>query len=113
MDAAAAGRLIRRRRQLLGMTQDDLAKRIGADRSAVSAWERGVQFPLRFQGRVEDALGISLEDEPPPLPDLVARNQHDPRVMTIWGLTELPEQTRLGMISWLLRQDQRGSAAAR
>src|SRR5487761_1185739 len=68
------GTRIRKRRQILGLTQDQLAGRVGVDRTAVSNWERGRHFPQRFLGRVEDVLGVSLdEDEPRVLPAQVRR----------------------------------------
>jgi transcriptional regulator with XRE-family HTH domain len=32
-------------RQLLGLSQEDLAEKIGVDRGTVSDWERSVRFP--------------------------------------------------------------------
>lgn len=47
------------------MTQEQLAARIGVDRTAVSNWESGKHYPLRYLGAIEDVLGISLDDEAP------------------------------------------------
>jgi transcriptional regulator with XRE-family HTH domain len=60
------GKRIRKRRQVLGMTQQDLADRLGVAKSTVSNWESGKHFPLRYLGAVEHVLGISLEGEQPP-----------------------------------------------
>lgn len=64
------GQRIKRRRQELGLTQKDLAERVGVDPSSVVNWEKGRHFPARYQGAVEAALGISLteDDEPDPGP---------------------------------------------
>lgn len=57
------GTRIARRRQALGMRQEDLARRLGVSRGAVANWESGKHFPARKQGAVEQALGISLDDD--------------------------------------------------
>jgi transcriptional regulator with XRE-family HTH domain len=41
LTALASGRLIRDARQLAGLTQAELARRLGTKQSAVSNWERG------------------------------------------------------------------------
>lgn len=38
-------RLIKRKRERLGISQNDLAKRIGCDRTCVVRWERGKSVP--------------------------------------------------------------------
>lgn len=60
---SSIGARIRKRRQVLGMKQHELAAAVGVDRSAVSNWERGRHLPQRYQGKLEDVLGISLDDE--------------------------------------------------
>jgi len=60
---ATIGSRIKKRRQVLGMKQHELAAAVGVDRSAVSNWERGRHLPQRYQGKLEEILGISL-DEP-------------------------------------------------
>lgn len=59
------GRAIRHARQRQRLTQQQLADEIGVDRSAVSAWERGLHFPQRFEGLLEEVLGIRLDDIEP------------------------------------------------
>ena len=54
------GARIRLRRQALGMTQDELAARVGVSSSAVLGWEKDRYFPARHQGAIEAVLGISL-----------------------------------------------------
>ena len=90
------GRKIRRQRQILRLTQQKLADMVGADRSAVSAWERGLHFPQRFAGAVEHALGISLTEEPPPPPVL------DPRLLEL--ASRLTDAEREALIQLLLRR---------
>lgn len=88
MATETIGTRIRKRRQALRMTQPELAARVGVNRSAVSAWERDVQYPLRHLGALEEVLGVTLT-EPRPGPDL-----RDPVERRLWDkLTELPEIT--------------------
>ena len=61
------GMRIKRRRQALGMEQKDLAALVGVARATVANWESGKHFPLRKQGAIEEALGISLDENPGPL----------------------------------------------
>lgn len=74
------GRRIRLRRQALGMTQEDLAQRIGditgrrVDVSSVIAWEKQKHRPTRHQGAIEATLGISLSPDAPAIdPELQRR----------------------------------------
>src|SRR5260221_10928991 len=70
MAADAIGTKIKKRRQVLRLTQEQLAGRLGVSKSAVANWERGKHFPLRYLGAIEQVLGISLdgEEEPPVIP---------------------------------------------
>ena len=84
MAGSALGVRIRKRRQVLGMTQQELADKLHVAKSTVANWERGKHFPLRYLGAVEVALGIDLD------PD-AARPPIDPRLQRmIDGLT--PEE---------------------
>jgi transcriptional regulator with XRE-family HTH domain len=56
------GALIRRRRQELGWTQVEFARRIGVSESTVIRWEQGKIPPSRRRGRVEAVLGMRLDD---------------------------------------------------
>ena len=58
------GTKIARRRQVLGMTQQDLAAELNVSKSTVANWETGKHFPRRYLGRVEAVLGISLDGRP-------------------------------------------------
>ena len=55
------GARIRRRRQELGLTQEELGARVGVSARAVIRWEAGLNFPRRHQGRLEAVLGIRLD----------------------------------------------------
>ena len=57
------GAMIRRARQRLRMSQQDLALKVGVARSAVNAWERDRAWPRNIVA-VEEALSITLDREP-------------------------------------------------
>lgn len=80
------------------MTQDQLAERVGVDRTAVSNWERGRHFPQRYLGRVEDILGIRL-DGPEPEPDVPESLKRQVAALT-------PRQRRW-MRAWLSEEIRR------
>lgn len=78
------GTQIRKRRQVLGMTQDELAAELHVSRSTVTSWESGKHFPLRYLGAIEHVLGVSLTG----VPD--AGQLADPKERELWDtLTSL------------------------
>lgn len=54
---------IRRAREASGLTQAQLAERIGVDTKTVRNWEAG-RAPRRSLGAIETVLGVSLDDGP-------------------------------------------------
>lgn len=64
-DKHVIGAKIARRRHQLDWTQIELAERLGVSPSTVANWERGAAYPLKKLGKVEQVLGIML-DEPAP-----------------------------------------------
>lgn len=66
MARESTGILIQRARQRKQMTQAQMAKVLGVDRSAVSNWERGEHFPARYAGAIEALLDITI---PAPVPE--------------------------------------------
>lgn len=52
---------IRRAREAAGMTQDELARRVGRDKRTIRNWEAG-QIPRNAIGAIERALGVDLSD---------------------------------------------------
>lgn len=69
-DPRVIGARIARRRHQLDWSQIELARRLGVSPSTVANWERGASYPKKKLGKVEQVLGIALEDEPQPDPDL-------------------------------------------
>lgn len=54
---------IRARRNRLGMSQAELAERIGVNQTAVSQWERGVITPTLNKARkLAETLGCTIDE---------------------------------------------------
>jgi transcriptional regulator with XRE-family HTH domain len=66
---ARKGAAVRKRRQVLGWDQRELAERTGVHVNSVQRWEKGAQYPGRHLGRLEAVLGIALESEPEQAPE--------------------------------------------
>lgn len=63
-DPRIIGARIAKRRHQLDMTQDQLAAALGVSKSTVANWERGVAYPKRKLGKVEELLGPLSDDSP-------------------------------------------------
>jgi transcriptional regulator with XRE-family HTH domain len=63
-DPAVIGARIARRRHQLDMTQVELAEALGVSPSTVANWERGVSYPARKIGKIEQLLGRLSEADP-------------------------------------------------
>ena len=62
LSALGSGRLIREARRLGGLTQAELARRLGTTQSAVSNWERGRDTPrVDTLARVLEACGFEAD----------------------------------------------------
>lgn len=59
---ARKGGIVRKRRQVLGMDQRDLAELVGVHVNSVQRWEAGKQYPGRRLGKLEAVLGITVDD---------------------------------------------------
>jgi len=60
--ALASGRLIREARRLGGLTQAELARRLGTTQSAVSNWERSRETPrVDTLARILEACGFEAD----------------------------------------------------
>jgi transcriptional regulator with XRE-family HTH domain len=66
------GARIRKRRHVLDWEQEELAAKVGVHVNSVQKWESGAHYPARHLGRLEQVLGITLEDDPEPAPDPVS-----------------------------------------
>jgi transcriptional regulator with XRE-family HTH domain len=62
LSGLGSGRLIREARRLGGLTQADLARRLGTTQSAVSNWERGRDTPrVDTLARILEACGFEAD----------------------------------------------------
>jgi transcriptional regulator with XRE-family HTH domain len=62
LSALGSGRLIREARRLRGLTQADLARRLGTTQSAVSNWERDRDIPrVDTLARILEACGFEAD----------------------------------------------------
>jgi transcriptional regulator with XRE-family HTH domain len=111
MAAAEIGRRIRKARQVAGMTQAELAGKIGVSESTVANWEKGRHFPLRYLGKIEEVLGIDLEsDGTPGLPPDIEPYKDVPEIRFTLSLRddEMPEAVRLGWVrAWIRAHPER------
>lgn len=79
MDATKIGRAIRQAREDAGLTQDELAKRIGTHQPNVSMWEAGMRRPeIESIFAVAEALGLSVMCTPDAVRFLSAAEVHLP-----------------------------------
>jgi transcriptional regulator with XRE-family HTH domain len=80
------GLLIREARQHAGLSQRDLAARLGTKQSVVSRWERGIDTPrIETLGRILQACGFEA--------DLTFRRHDDEdRSQIVEALTLSPEE---------------------
>lgn len=63
MDCKTMGEVISARRKALGLTQNELAGKMGVTDKAVSKWERNLSCPdLASIPRLAEVLGVSLEE---------------------------------------------------
>jgi transcriptional regulator with XRE-family HTH domain len=85
-DPRATGARIAKRRHQLGWTQVELAARIGVSPSSVADWERGASYPKKKLGKVEQVLGVRLDEDPKPEPSIPKSLLRE--VMETEGLTD-------------------------
>ena len=62
LDAAGIGRVIRDARDRCGLTQSQLAERLGTHQSRVHYWEKGAHPPPRDDlPKIAEVLGLTVE----------------------------------------------------
>ncbi len=75
---AALGKLLRERRQALGISQEELSSRSGLDRTYISGVERGVRNPsLTALIKVATGLGVSVSGLLDGLEARIEEGEHD------------------------------------
>jgi transcriptional regulator with XRE-family HTH domain len=101
------GVLVRDARRLAGLTQSELASRLGTTQSVVSRWERGLDVPrVDTLARVLQACGFEA--------DLTFRRRDDvDRAQIIGALSQSPEDRLVTVenVTELLGLARRGDAA--
>ena len=98
------GTRIRKRRQELGLTLQQLADRLQVAESTVVHWETGKHYPKRKLGAIEAVLGMDLADGRDPSPFAT------PDEAAIWSMDRFSEHERRVLIK-ALRDDRDGSRA--
>lgn len=66
----AVGTKIKRARERLRWTQKKLADEVGVSQKTIDNWENGRTSPKSSIGALEQVLGIALDGEPQPDPDM-------------------------------------------
>jgi transcriptional regulator with XRE-family HTH domain len=92
---AAQGRAIKRARERLRWTQDELAERMGVSTKSIDNWENGRTSPRSAIGALEEVLGISLDEDAQ-----LDRSPSDTEA-DIWNLQGLSEDEKAWLIAWL------------
>lgn len=63
IDTNNLGKRIADARHVLGLTQKDLANKVGVTAQAVSKWERGSSCPdISILDKIADSLGVSVSE---------------------------------------------------
>ena len=63
IDTNNLGKRIADARHVLGLTQKDLANKVGVTAQAVSKWERGSSCPdISILDEIADSLGVSVSE---------------------------------------------------
>lgn len=63
------GSKIKRARERLRMSQQQLADALGVTQKTIDNWEHDRSYPRSAIGALEDVLGVRLSDEPEPEPE--------------------------------------------
>lgn len=75
------GEQIKKRRQELNMTQEDLAQKLNVARSTISNWEIGRNYPdIQLIVSISDALDLSLDTLLREESDIVQEIANDTRI---------------------------------
>lgn len=56
------GDFIKKRRQQLGLDQDELGKRVDVHRNTISRWERGKDVPSKHHDAIAEALSVTVQE---------------------------------------------------
>jgi transcriptional regulator with XRE-family HTH domain len=113
-DPERFGAALRKVQEITGLRQQDIARMAGRSRPQVSRWLTGAHRPdydslrqladsLRGYPGLDDLPARLMEaagyDGPAVPPAAASPRYSDPDLQSIWELTRLPENVRLGMIA--------------
>lgn len=101
--APPIGTRIKRAREAMRWTQQQLADAIGVDRKTVDNWENGRTQPRSSIGALEQALAVDLTGAGDG-PEVYT----DPDELRIWSWHDLPPEKRRQWISDLREAKRRG-----
>lgn len=88
------GKLIERKREALGLTQTQLAKKLRVSQAAVSAWESGIYRP-RDMATVRKVLGIKPEE----YRAVVVPDHEDPVAAALVAATDISAADRDALLT--------------
>ena len=95
------GTKIKRARERMLLSQEELAAKLRVSRSAVNSWERDRSYPRNRIGAIEEVLGISLDSDtqvpPGPFDDL--KPWHEPWEEQVAADEGLAAETRRWLIT--------------
>ncbi|WP_248885666.1 helix-turn-helix transcriptional regulator [Acidithiobacillus acidisediminis] len=77
MDAKSFGAEIRRTRRALGITQAELAERVGVSRATLISYEQGAGLSVSTVGEIAEILGLQIQLIPLQEPEQEAPIQTD------------------------------------
>lgn len=101
------GARIRRARERAHLSQEELARAVGASARAVGDWENNRRKPRNRLGALEEVLGIRLDDEPEPRPAIPRSLLRD-----IMETDDLTEEERQAVIAAVERTLAKGRGAS-
>jgi transcriptional regulator with XRE-family HTH domain len=103
------GARIRRARERAQLSQEDLARLVGASKRAVGDWENDRRKPRNRLGALEEVLGVPLDAEPEPEPAIPKSLLRE--IEATDGLTEDERQAVIAAIERTLAKE-RGETGA-
>lgn len=110
-EPATLGTRIRRARERVRLSQEGLARAVGASVRAVGDWENDRRKPRNRLGALEEVLGVSLDDEEeqqrPAVPPSLLRE-----IMYTDGLTLEQRQAVIAAVEATLARERSGAGAS-
>jgi transcriptional regulator with XRE-family HTH domain len=108
---------VRRRREALGKTQEELATDVGVSRSSIANIERGQQHaPVHVLLGLAEALRVEMRELLPTRAELVAlvdASRDVPKLVNIGGESSLMTPEVVQLVGTLLTQSKKGAPARR